>query len=80
MPGGNIVGFAVTVVLGADKFLKLKLDDTHEVNIPVSDETWTYFKSFFKRDNPSSLQKQKYATIMKMVHAAYLKGLEDGRR
>jgi hypothetical protein len=50
------------------------------VNIPVDEEVHAYFKEQFLRQNPTPLQRRKWATIMNVLQAAYLKGFSDGKK
>jgi hypothetical protein len=50
------------------------------VYVPVPAELMAYFKQQFVRSSPTDAQKQKYATIMNLLAAAYLCGKEVGRR
>jgi hypothetical protein len=59
------------------KRIDLRLDD-HLVSIPVDSDLFAYFKSHFVRQHPSQKQKDEYATIMRLMVAAYKRGKEDG--
>jgi hypothetical protein len=70
-----------TVTLNArtKRRVDLKLDD-RLVSIPVDDDLFAYFKSNFVRQNPSQKQKNEYATLMRLMVAAYKTGREDGSK
>jgi hypothetical protein len=70
-----------TVTLNAPtkKRVTLKLND-RLISIPVDADLFAYFKINFVRQNPSQRQKNEYATVMRLMAAAYLKGCEDGKR
>lgn len=59
--------------------IDLTIND-QRVSIPVSSDVKTYFKEQFSRPNPTPLQRKRFATLMNIVRAAYLKGLEDGSK
>jgi hypothetical protein len=67
----------VTMVSGKTKYIRIKLDGK-DVRIPIDEAIYAYFKSQFSRDNPTSNQKKRFATLMQLLKAAYLHGLEEG--
>lgn len=69
----------VTVTQGhtATATIRVKMDDRH-VAIPVAPEIKAYWEDQFFRENPTPLQKKRFATLMSIVRAAYSKGLADG--
>jgi len=66
----------VTFVSGKKKNIRLKLDD-QIVQIPVDEDVYAYFSEQFLRQNPTPAQRKRFATVMNVVRAAYLKGKED---
>jgi hypothetical protein len=58
------------------KRIDLKIDD-HLVSIPVDADLFANFKNHFVRDAPSQKQKNEYATVMRLMVAAYKKGRES---
>jgi hypothetical protein len=69
----------VTVNAPTKKRVDLRIND-RLVSIPVDADLYAYFKSRFVRQNPSQKQKSEYATLMRLMSAAYLKGCEDGKK
>lgn len=67
----------VTMVSGKTKYIQIKLDG-REVRIPIDEAIYAYYKSQFFRDNPTSNQKKRFATLMQLLKAAYLHGRKDG--
>jgi hypothetical protein len=67
----------VTMVSGKIKYIRIKLDGK-DVRIPIDEAIYAYFKSQFFRDNPTPNQKKRFATLMQLLKAAYLHGLEEG--
>lgn len=72
----SISAYSVTVTNGKMKNLSVDIDGK-KVSIPVDEEIFAYFMSQFYRDNPSPLQKKKFATVMNLIRAAYIKGKHD---
>jgi hypothetical protein len=68
----------ITVVQGKKKSVRINIDG-QTVNVPVDESVFTYFKEQFIRENPTPLQKKRFATVMNVLRAAYLKGLADGK-
>ena len=50
------------------------------VRIGLNKAIYVYFTEQFLRDNPTAMQRRKFATIMNILRSAYLKGVADGRR
>ena len=69
----------VTVLLGKTKGFKLKVDDSI-VTIPVDEAIFTNYQNQFYRENPTTQQKQKFATLMNLMRAAYNKGRADANK
>ena len=67
----------VTIVSGKTKYIQIKLDGK-EVHIPIDEAIYAYYKSQFFRDNPTSNQKKRFATLMQLLKAAYLYGRKEG--
>jgi len=77
MPEAQINITTITVNPPKKRRINLKLDD-HLVSILVDADLFAYFKTCFVRQNPSQKQKDEYATVMRLMVAAYKKGCEDG--
>jgi hypothetical protein len=52
---------------------------TRNVEVPVDDDLFAYFRSQFLRQAPSPGFKARHATVMKLMVAAYKKGASDGK-
>ncbi len=66
----------VTIHTGKTASLRFRVDG-EEVTVNVPAELKAYFSEQFVRPNPTSAQKKRYATLMKLLEAAYKKGRED---
>jgi hypothetical protein len=53
--------------------IELFIDD-EKVKISVPKEVKAHFDDQFVRENPTSLQKKKYAVLMSLLRAAYKAG------
>ena len=69
----------VTVVSGKTKNIRVNINGKN-VFIPVDENVYAYFQDQFSREHPSALQRKKFATVMNLLRAAYLKGLSDGAK
>jgi len=69
----------VTMTGGRKKGIRINVDGNNVV-IPVDEAIYVYFTEQFLRDNPTAMQRRKFATIMNILRSAYLKGVADGRR
>jgi hypothetical protein len=69
----------VTLVSGRKKNIRVNIDGT-DVHIPVDEGVHAYFHQQFLRQNPTPLQRKRFATIMNVLRAAYLKGVSDGEK
>lgn len=69
----------VTVVSGRKKNIKVNVDGV-DIYIPVDEDVYTYFQEQFSRQQPTQLQRKKFATIMNLLRVAYLKGRADGKK
>lgn len=67
----------VTIVSGKKKNIKVNIDGVN-VHIPVDEGVYAYFHDQFSREYPTALQRKKFATIMNLLRAAYVKGVSDG--
>jgi len=67
----------VTILVGKVKAFKIKVDD-QTVTIPVDEAVFVNYQNQFYRENPTGPQKQKFATLMNLMRAAYRQGQEDG--
>ncbi len=63
---------------GRKKNIKVNIDGT-DVLIPIDETVFAYFHEQFLRDNPTPLQRKRFATIMNVIREAYLKGVADGQ-
>jgi hypothetical protein len=80
MPDEVIVNVTeVTIVTGKKKNIRVNIGGTN-VNIPVDESVHAYFTEQFSRQNPTQLQRKKFATAMNLLKAAYLKGFSDGKK
>ena len=77
MPERRINITQISVSTGPSRTIKLRIEDKN-VDIPVDAELHAYFKSHFVRDKPSVKQREEYATIMRLMVAAYKQGTKDG--
>ncbi len=68
----------VTVSMGNPAHVDVNIDG-QMVRIPVSAEVKAYFNEQFVRPNPTPAQRKKFATVMNLLRAAYLKGKHDGK-
>ncbi|HSA34151.1 MAG TPA: hypothetical protein P5077_10530 [bacterium] len=68
----------VTIVKGKTKDIRINFDGS-DVKIPVDESVYAYFQQQFFRENPTALQRKRFATVMNVLRAAYLKGREDER-
>jgi hypothetical protein len=62
-----------------EKYIRVKIDN-HEVGIPVNDAVYAHWKEQFLRETPTSMQKKRLATLMNVIRAAYLQGVQDGKQ
>ncbi len=69
----------VTFIKGRQKSIRIFVDGQN-VNVPVGENVYAYFDEQFLRKNPSPLQQKRFATIMNVLRAAYLKGISDGSK
>jgi len=67
----------VTIISGKMKHIRITINDRN-IMIPVSEAVYAYWDEQFVRPNPTAPQRKRYATLMNVVKAAYVKGLEDG--
>lgn len=72
----SINAYSVTVTSGKTKNLNIDIDGK-KVSIPVDEEIFAYFMAQFYRENPSPLQRKRFATVMNLIRAAYIKGRSD---
>lgn len=68
----------MTIISGKTKYIKITVNG-QEIKIPVDESVYAYFAEQFSRPNPTALQKKRFATVMNLLRAAYLKGLSDGK-
>lgn len=64
---------------GPKKNIKINVDGRN-VNIPVDDSVFAYFREQFWRENPTAKQKQRFATVVNVLRAAYQKGYADSKK
>ena len=74
------VTFSITeVTFETGKTAKLRFRvDGQEVVVDVAADLKAYFTEQFVRPNPTAAQKKRYATLMRLLEAAYKKGREAG--
>lgn len=68
----------VTVLAGKKKGFKLNVNGKN-ITVPVDDALFAHYQNQIWRENPTPKQKRTFATVMSLMRAAYLKGLEDGK-
>ena len=69
----------VTVVTGKKNRIRVNINGL-DVHIPADQGVYAYFHEQFSRAQPTELQRKKFATIMNLLRAAYLKGVSDGEK
>ena len=67
----------ITFVTGRTKDFKLSIDG-QQVNIPVPEDIFAHLQNQFMSKKTTPQQKQRYATMINLVRAAYKKGFADG--
>ncbi len=68
-----------TFSAGKKKNVRLNVDGK-DVQIPVGEDVYAYFREQFVRENPTAQQRKKFGTLMNIVQPAYLKELTDGNK
>lgn len=68
----------VTITSEKKKNIRIPVDGT-DILIPVDETVYAYFHEQFLRENPTPLQRKRYATITNILREAYLKGVKDGK-
>jgi predicted component of type VI protein secretion system len=68
----------VTVLAGKTKGFKLDVNGQN-VTIPVDEALFAHYQNQIWREQPTPKQKRVFATVMSLMRAAYLYGLEDGK-
>lgn len=68
-----------TFISGKKKNVKISVDGK-DVLIPVDEGVYAYFREQFLRQNPTQQQRKRFATVMNVLRAAYLKGVSDGKK
>ena len=68
----------VTVLAGKKKGFKLDVNGQN-VTVPVDEVLFAHYQNQIWREHPTAKQKKVFATVMSLMRAAYLKGLEDGK-
>ena len=76
-PSVTVTVTEVSVSSGKKKAIRVKIND-RDVHIPVDEAVYAYFNEQFTRPTPTPQQKKRFATLMNLLRAAYLKGHEDG--
>ena len=71
--------FSASIESGKQRHIQVNVDG-NKVRIPVDETVYAYFNEQFLREHPTTQQEKKFATIMNVMRAAYLKGIEDGRK
>lgn len=67
----------ITILTGKTKGFRVDVDGK-SVTIPVDESVFVNYQNQFYRVNPTTAQRQKFATLMSLMRAAYKKGLKDG--
>jgi len=67
----------VTILAGKKRTFKLVVDGKN-VSIPVEAETFANYQNQLWRENPTPKQKKVFATVMRLMRDAYIKGYQDG--
>jgi len=78
MPSKVISVTEVTVLAGRNKGFKLDVNG-ERITVPVDEVVLAHYQNQIWRENPTPKQKRTFATVMSLMRAAYLKGLEDGK-
>lgn len=73
----TVIVSQIVVTKGKKAYIGVKINDK-TVQIPVSTELKAYFNEQFKMNTVP--QQKRFATLMNIVRAAYLQGLEDGAK
>ena len=68
----------VTFVSGKTKDIRIEVYDK-TVLIPVAESIYTFWREQFLKKTNTQQQKDRFTTMMNVVRAAYLKGLEDAK-
>ena len=74
----NVSVFQASFGDGKQKHVRVRIDGK-EVQIPVDESVYAYFHEQFLRKTPTPLQEKRFATVMNVLRAAYLKGVQDGK-
>lgn len=69
----------ITVTTGRTATIEFRVNGK-PVTIEVPADLKAFFTEQFSRPNPTANQKRRYATLMRLLEAAYCKGIEDGNR
>jgi len=68
----------VTITTGKTATIQFRVNGV-PVTVSVPADLKAYFTEQFSRPNPTANQKRRYATVMRLLEAAYTKGVEDGK-
>ncbi len=74
----SVTSVTVSASKGRRKTIRVNVNG-QDVRIPVSDDVYAYWNEQFVRENPTPLQRKRFATFMSVLREAYLKGVEDGK-
>jgi len=69
----------VTVLKGTTKGFVLDVEGK-KITIPVDEAIFANYMDQFYRVNPTSLQRNKFATLLSHMRAAYRRDVSDGKR
>ncbi len=69
----------ITVTTGRTATIEFRVNGK-PVTLEVPAELKAFFTEQFSRPNPTALQKRRYATLMRLLGAAYSKGLADSNQ
>lgn len=67
----------ITILTGKTKGFRIDVDG-ETVTIPVDESVFVNYQNQFYRANPTPAQRQKFATLMSLMRAAYKQGLKEG--
>lgn len=66
----------VTIHSGKTKTFKLDIDSVN-VAIPIDESLFVNYQNQFYRPNPTAQQRQRLATLLNLMRAAYKQGKRD---
>lgn len=69
----------ITILSGRKKAFKLKVNDK-DVSIPIDEALFTHYQEQFYRPSPTLQQRNKFATLLNLMRAAYIQGQKDANK